>query len=35
MDYVSYIITTEEIVRVDGSHGTTIAARNSLAIGPL
>ncbi len=35
MDYVSYIIATEEIARVDGSHAATIAAANSLGIGPL
>jgi len=35
MDYVSYIIATEEIARVDGSHAATIAAGNSLGIGPL
>ena len=35
MDYVSYIIATEEIARVDGSHAATIAAANSLGIGPI
>jgi short/branched chain acyl-CoA dehydrogenase len=35
MDYVSYIIATEEIARVDGSHGATVAAGNSLGISPL
>jgi len=35
MDYMSYIIATEEIARVDGSHAATIAAGNSLGIGPL
>jgi alkylation response protein AidB-like acyl-CoA dehydrogenase len=35
MDYVSYIIATEEIARVDGSHAATVAAENSLGIGPL
>jgi short/branched chain acyl-CoA dehydrogenase len=35
MDYVSYIIATEEISRVDGSHAATVAAGNSLGIGPL
>ncbi|MBW2618024.1 MAG: acyl-CoA dehydrogenase family protein [Deltaproteobacteria bacterium] len=35
MDYVSYIIATEEISRVDGSHGATVAAGNSLGISPL
>lgn len=35
MDYISYIIATEEIARVDGSHAATVAAGNSLGIGPL
>ncbi|NVM26563.1 MAG: acyl-CoA dehydrogenase family protein [Desulfobacterales bacterium] len=35
MDYISYIIATEEIARVDGSHAATIAAANSLGIGPI
>jgi short-chain 2-methylacyl-CoA dehydrogenase len=35
MDYVSYIIATEEIGRVDQSHAATVAAGNSLGIGPL
>jgi short/branched chain acyl-CoA dehydrogenase len=35
MDYLSYIIATEEIARVDGSHAATVAAENSLGIGPL
>lgn len=35
MDYVSYIIATEEIARIDGSHAATVAAGNSLGIGPL
>lgn len=35
MDYISYIIATEEIARIDGSHAATIAAGNSLGIGPL
>lgn len=35
MDYLSYIIATEEIARVDGSHAATIAAENSLGIGPI
>ncbi len=35
MDYMSYIIATEEIARVDGSHAATMAAENSLGIGPL
>lgn len=35
MDYISYIIAVEEIARVDGSQAATIAAGNSLGIGPL
>ncbi len=35
MDYVSYIIAVEEIARVDGSQAATIAAGNSLGIGPI
>lgn len=35
LDYVSYIITVEELARVDGSHAATIAAHNSLGTGPL
>lgn len=35
MDYVSYCIAVEEIARVDGSHAATVAAENSLGIGPL
>lgn len=35
MDYISYILAVEEIARVDGSHAATIAAGNSLGIGPL
>lgn len=35
MDYLSYIIATEEIARVDGSHAATVAAANSLGIGPI
>jgi short-chain 2-methylacyl-CoA dehydrogenase len=35
MDYVSYIIATEEVARVDQSHAATVAAANSLGIGPL
>ena len=35
MDYMSYIIATEEIARVDGSHAATVAAGNSLGVGPL
>jgi alkylation response protein AidB-like acyl-CoA dehydrogenase len=35
MDYLSYIIAVEELARVDGSQAATIAAGNSLGIGPL
>ncbi|MCP4677899.1 MAG: acyl-CoA dehydrogenase [Deltaproteobacteria bacterium] len=35
MGYVSYIIAVEEIARVDGSHAATVAAGNSLGIGPI
>lgn len=35
MDYLSYIIAVEEIARVDGSQAATVAAHNSLGIGPL
>jgi len=35
MDYLSYIIAVEEIARMDGSQAATIAAGNSLGIGPL
>jgi short/branched chain acyl-CoA dehydrogenase len=35
MDYISYIIATEEIARIDGSHAATVAAGNTLGIGPI
>ena len=35
MDYLAYVLAVEEIARVDGSHAATIAAGNSLGIGPL
>ncbi|MFH2129244.1 MAG: acyl-CoA dehydrogenase family protein [bacterium] len=35
LDYISYIIAVEEIARVDGSQAATIAAANSLGIGPI
>jgi alkylation response protein AidB-like acyl-CoA dehydrogenase len=35
MDYLSYIVATEELARVDGSHAATVAAENSLGIGPI
>jgi short-chain 2-methylacyl-CoA dehydrogenase len=33
--YLAYIIAVEEIARVDGSHAATVAAGNSLGIGPI
>lgn len=35
MDYLSYILAVEEVARVDGSQAATVAAGNSLGIGPL
>ncbi|MFW6314297.1 MAG: acyl-CoA dehydrogenase family protein, partial [Desulfohalobiaceae bacterium] len=35
MDYLSYIIAVEELARVDGSQAATVAAGNSLGIGPI
>ena len=35
LDYVSYIIAVEEIARVDGSQAATVAAHNSLGVGPI
>ena len=35
MGYTSYIIAVEELARVDGSQAATIAAANSLGIGPI
>ncbi len=35
MDTLSYIIAVEELARVDGSQAATLAAHNSLGIGPL
>ena len=35
LDTLSYIIAVEEIARVDGSQGATLAAHNSLGIGPI
>ena len=35
MDYLSYIIAVEEVARIDGSQAATIAAGNSLGIGPI
>lgn len=34
-DYLSYIIAVEEISRIDSSMGATLAAHNSLGVGPL
>src|SRR5512137_3045649 len=33
--YIAYIIAVEEIARIDGSHAATVAAGNSLGIGPI
>ncbi len=35
MGYISYAIAVEELARVDASHAATIAAGNSLGIGPI
>jgi short/branched chain acyl-CoA dehydrogenase len=35
MDYLSYIVAVEELARIDGSQAATIAAHNSLGVGPL
>ncbi len=35
MDYLSYVIAVEEIARIDGSQAATVAAANSLGIGPI
>jgi len=35
LNYISYIIAVEEIARVDGSQAATVAAGNSLGIGPI
>jgi len=35
MDYLSYIIAVEEIARIDGSQAATVAAHNSLGVGPI
>ncbi|MFW6019398.1 MAG: acyl-CoA dehydrogenase family protein [Bacteroidales bacterium] len=34
-DYLSLVIAVEEICRIDGSQGSTVAAHNSLGIGPI
>jgi len=35
LDTISYIIAVEELARIDGSQAATLAAHNSLGIGPL
>ena len=35
LSYLSYIVAVEEIARIDGSQAATIAAHNSLGIGPI
>lgn len=35
LDYISYIIAVEELARIDGSQAATVAAGNSLGIGPI
>lgn len=35
MSYLSYIIAVEELARIDGSQAATIAAANSLGVGPI
>ncbi|MCG6877586.1 MAG: acyl-CoA dehydrogenase family protein [Deltaproteobacteria bacterium] len=35
LDYISYIIAVEEVARIDGSQAATLAAGNSLGIGPI
>jgi alkylation response protein AidB-like acyl-CoA dehydrogenase len=35
LDYLSYIIVVEELARIDGCQAATVAAENSLGIGPL
>lgn len=35
LDYLSYIIIVEELTRIDSSQGATIAAHNSLGVGPI
>ena len=35
MDYLACIIAVEELARVDGSQAATVAAHNSLGIGPI
>lgn len=35
LDYLAYIIAVEELARIDGSQAATLAAHNSLGVGPL
>lgn len=35
LDYLSYVIAVEELARIDASQAATVAAENSLGIGPL
>lgn len=35
LDYLSYVMVIEELARVDASHAATVAAENSLGIGPI
>jgi len=35
MDYLSYVIAVEELARIDSSQAATVAAHNSLGIGPI
>lgn len=35
LDYLAYIIAVEELARIDGSQAITVAAANSLGIGPI
>ena len=35
LDYLSYVLAVEELARIDGSHAATVAAGNSLGIGPI
>ena len=35
MDYLSYCIAVEELARIDGSQAATVAAHNSLGVGPI
>src|SRR3990167_7325905 len=35
LDYLSYVLCIEEIARVDGCQAATVAAHNSLGVGPI